>query len=167
MTLSIIQGDLFDPALNFDYITQGVNCQGVMGAGIAVLFRNKFPLMYKEYVALCKKYASILPGMIQVSSTDLVFGEESLRTIVINMFTQFYMGPNATYENLERSIFLLLQEVEQYKTVRVGLPWIGCGIGGLERHNVLHMFKKYFDDSHVEFVIVQQEPIEEEAPSTP
>jgi hypothetical protein len=39
---------------------------------------------------------------------------------------------------------------------RVGLPWIGCGVGGLKRHNVEHLFRRLLTDSEVEFVLVEQ-----------
>ncbi len=32
-----------------------VNCQGVMGAGIALEFKLRLPEMYEQYVDLCKK----------------------------------------------------------------------------------------------------------------
>ena len=54
-----VDGDFFDYAADIRINT--VNCVGVMGAGVAFAFKNKFPEMYNEYVLLCKK-GEISPG---------------------------------------------------------------------------------------------------------
>ena len=38
-----------------------INCVGVMGKGIALEFKNRYPVMYKEYVDLCSK-GLVKPG---------------------------------------------------------------------------------------------------------
>ena len=39
-----------------------VNCVGVMGKGVALEFKNRYPLMYKEYVSLCDQ-GLVSPGI--------------------------------------------------------------------------------------------------------
>lgn len=51
--IRFVDGDFFDYAADIRINT--VNCVGVMGAGVAFAFKNKFPEMYDEYVLLCKK----------------------------------------------------------------------------------------------------------------
>ena len=167
MTFQIIEGDLFDPAHRFNALAQGVNTKGLMGAGIAVAFRNKFPKMYEEYKEFCSKYESILPGLITSHYSD-DGGADPEDPAVYNLFSQIQPGKNGDYALLERSVFLMLQEAEDAHSVfdsagelpdgrfRVGLPWIGCGIAGLEKHNVEHILRRYLSDSEVEFVLVQQ-----------
>lgn len=161
MTLQVIKGDLFDPAHNFNALAQGVNCQGVMGAGIAVPFKNHYPEMYEEYTQLCAQHKTTLPGLVH-----RYFGPYKT---VYNMFTQVFPGADASYELLDRAAYCLEQlATMDYMTTatndywegeayRVGLPWIGCGIGGLQQHNVLYMLEKHLTESEVAFYIVEQE----------
>ena len=44
-------GNLFDSG--YHAIGHGVNCRGIMGAGIAVEFKDRFPKNYQEYVTKC------------------------------------------------------------------------------------------------------------------
>lgn len=161
MTLQVIKGDLFDPAHRFDAIAQGVNCRGIMGAGIAVKFRELYPEMYESYQQECEKYGPILPGLLH--SYFEILAESDMQ--IYNLFTQYQPGPNATYELLDRSTYLLLKQAESDYSLlqavtgkaRIGMPWIGCGIGGLQQHNVLYILGKYLTDSEVDFFIVEQE----------
>lgn len=154
MTFSIIQGDLFDPAHNFDALAQGVNTQGLMGAGIAVPFREKWPDMYEDYKELCAKFGPALGGLVH---TYRHWYEPE--PTIYNMFSQVMPGRNGDYRLLQQAAIQVLFDAEDQLMERVGLPWIGCGIAGLEKHNVEHIFKQVFDDSEVEFILVQQDEI--------
>lgn len=176
MTFSIIQGDLFDPAHNFNALAQGVNTRGIMGSGIAVVFRDRFPEMYENYKDECYRHSSILPGLMHQWYDEAGTGGcPANNPAVYNLFSQIHPGEgNASYELLERATYLMLLEAEDALTVfgcydeadgtndlidgkfRVGLPWIGCGVGGLKKHNVEHMFRRFLSDSEVEFVLVER-----------
>lgn len=175
MTLSIVQGDLFDPDYGFDALAQGVNTQGVMGAGIAVPFRETFPEMYAEYRGLCQKFGptlgglvhtyrpdveriSFTPGVVELWDLDVDFDQPT----IYNMFSQIMPGRNGDYRLLQQAAIQVLFDAEEMGFESVGLPWIGCGIAGLERHNVHTILDQVWGDSDVEFVIVQQDRIHEE-----
>ena len=46
-----VKGNLLDS--NCDYICHQVNCQGVMGSGIARQIRERWPEVYKDYYDHC------------------------------------------------------------------------------------------------------------------
>lgn len=177
MTIQIIQGNLFDPAHNFDALAQGVNTQGVMGAGIAVPFRDTFPDMYEEYKELCGKFGPALGGLVHTYRPDIEqisfsftpsvvdqydLDVDFVNPTIYNMFSQVMPGRNGDYRLLQQAAIQVLFDAEEMGFESVGLPWIGCGIAGLERHNVLRILEHAWEDSEVEFVIVQQDPIHEE-----
>lgn len=171
MTFSIIQGDLFDPELNFDALAQGVNTYGVMGAGIAVPFKEKWPEMYEEYHALCLKHNETLGGLVHIWTPEPMgepYWDEELQapvlevdfgTTIYNMFSQIEPGRDGNYTLLRKAAIMVLQDAEAQGFKRVGLPWIGCGIAGLSKHNVEYIFKQVWDDSEVDFILVQQDEI--------
>lgn len=121
MSLILFDGNLFDstaPALG-----HGVNVYGVMGAGIAVEFRRRYPDMYESYKAHCA--AKILvPGKV-------FYWDELGLPAVYNMASQDAPGANATLEWLESALDRSLGHAEKVGHERIALPRIGCGIGGL------------------------------------
>lgn len=169
MTFEIIKGDLFDPTHDFDALAQGVNTYGVMGAGIAVPFRTKWPEMYEDYKTMCEKWGPSLGGLIHIWSEEWTAEaapnpDPSVRAPVLvidtgmtiyNLFSQIKPGADGDYELLKKATILMKQHAEE-TVERVGLPWIGCGIAGLARHNVEDIFSKVLGDSEVEFVLVEQ-----------
>jgi O-acetyl-ADP-ribose deacetylase (regulator of RNase III) len=50
MAIQALAGDLFENAYHAQALAHGCNCQGSMGAGIAVGFRERYPKMYEEYL---------------------------------------------------------------------------------------------------------------------
>ncbi|MGO3644378.1 MAG: macro domain-containing protein, partial [Pseudoalteromonas sp.] len=57
--LEFVKGDFFD--FDADIRINTVNCVGVMGAGVALAFKKKYPEMFREYARQCKE-KEIVPG---------------------------------------------------------------------------------------------------------
>jgi O-acetyl-ADP-ribose deacetylase (regulator of RNase III) len=170
MTFKIIEGDLFDPNHGFTSLAQGVNCRGIMGAGIAIPFKTRYPDMYETYKELCAKSAHLLPGTAQV----VLMSADDSRPDVINLFSQYQPGANATYEYLERALHSMDQQLTLLVDTSlviargilgtnitrtpfdVGLPLIGGGIGGLERHNIIHIMETTLSSSEHEYTLVER-----------
>lgn len=123
-------GNLFDS--ESAYLGHGVNCQGMMGAGIAKQFRDLFPVNYRVYKRACSD-GSLKPGkalVIPVKDWDY-----NLR-LIVNFASQNQPGPDATYEWLLSSLTSFAKRAsEPDRMTRFGgiiaIPEIGCGIGGL------------------------------------
>lgn len=165
MTFRIIEGDLFDPAHNFTAIGQGVNCKGLMGAGIAVKFRDEYADtdMYEKYKELCAKHPALLPGTVQIYMVD----STDDRPDVINLFSQYWTGANAKQEYLENSLHAMDNQINFFQDAirkfgfpgllwNVGLPLIGGGIGGLQRHNIIHAMEDILGPSKHEYTLVER-----------
>ena len=79
-----VKGDIFQS--DADVILHQVNCQGVMGSGIAKQVREKYPKVYKEYKELCSQdEPKNLLGIAQPVQADK-------NTIVVNIFAQKNFG---------------------------------------------------------------------------
>lgn len=146
MTFREIKGDLFDPAHGFDAIGHGVNCIGAMGAGIAVPFKALDGNMYDCYRYACLN-GDLLPGEILPWRLDD-------GTWVYNLATQHDPGPNAVYVYVAFALSRMIAHAEQNGILSIGLPRIGCGIGGLEWGPVSTLMKLAADRSEVELVAV-------------
>lgn len=138
-------GDIFTSTA--DAIGHGVNCHGLMAAGIAKAVRAKMPdRFYADYNTLCQLYD--MQGEFNISVND-----ETGLTIV-NLYTQVFPGPNAEYRLLVSSMARFIMENDSVLNDQdnyfesIALPRIGCGIGGLDWNIVkpiLQGFSKFID----------------------
>ena len=135
-----VEGDLFDPKWGFDAIGHGVNCEGVMGSGIAPRFRALSEPMYQAYRERCKT-ASLEAGDIFAWAPGL----DSKYDYIYNMATQIFQGPNAAYVYVVLALMNMRDHARDRGVKHIGIPLIGCGIGGLEWYRVKYLCESVFE----------------------
>lgn len=132
-------GNIFDT--DATYIGHGVNVRGVMGAGIAKQFRDRYPMMYRRYKQVCNE-GSLRPGNFWA---DVIWDDELQRqVVVVNLASQQEPGADATYLWLFGSLARFAKAASESTRLAaydglVALPEIGCGIGGLKWDGVKKM----------------------------
>ena len=92
-----MDGDLLEvqKLLNLDVICHQVNCQGVMGSGIAKQMRDTYPEVYANYLQKCEAFPrdrSLLLGQVQMVSLNGVRLAKNKVPYVCNFFSQFSYG---------------------------------------------------------------------------
>jgi O-acetyl-ADP-ribose deacetylase (regulator of RNase III) len=93
MPIEYISGDLFANRYHAQAFAHGCNCQGAMGAGIAVSFRERYPTMYEEYRRRCKAEPR------QFNLGDVFLWRNEQQPWVFNLGTQErYWRGRASYE---------------------------------------------------------------------
>lgn len=130
-TLELKFGDLFKAEA--DAIGHGTNTHGKMGAGIAVIFRKKFPEMHERYKTLCNTFGDSLGGRTYLYFADYL-GDPGY-SYVANIFSQKAPGANAEVGLLVDGVkdaFAALYGDQEIEKPRLAIPLIGCGIGGLD-----------------------------------
>lgn len=154
--LKIVQGDLLTLAEEgqFSYIMHGCNCFCTMGAGIAVQIAKKYPIAAKA------DRATITGDLSKLGNYNMVpvMGKNGKIFTVINAYTQYHPGPDFRAFALESVLWkfthLVLEQQKAKEVVSLGVPWIGCGIGGGEQKVVKAIFKdfsKFFNITIVEY----------------
>lgn len=118
-------------------ILHQVNCQGVMGSGIAKELRDTYPVVWQKYEQKCSASriedggdGSALLGLVQlVPVTDTL--------IVANLFGQLHYGRDATrrytsYDALDDALKTLswMLPAQGLTGDDIHHPLIGCGLGG-------------------------------------
>lgn len=68
MTIQIVNGDLLEASE--DILGHQVNCQGVMGSGIAKILRDRYPNLYPEYKKYCDQYTPDEPAWTLPAGAD-------------------------------------------------------------------------------------------------
>lgn len=137
-------GDLFTsdaPALG-----HGVNTRGIMGAGIALQFKNRYPEMHEAYVKLCNMEL-FRPG------TTFVYAPKDGSRYVYNMASQEFPGADARLELLEEAATLAGEDAVFRGFDRIAIPRIGCGIGGLDWTDVVPLLEDIEQRTGIEFEV--------------
>lgn len=115
-------GNLFDSEAQT--LVNTVNCVGVMGKGVALEFKERFPEMYDEYVARCNR------GEVRLGRPYLY------RTLmppwVLNFPTKDHWRSVSRLQDIEQGLEYLLAHYREWGIESLAVPPLGCGHGNLE-----------------------------------
>lgn len=134
-----------------DIICQQVNCQGVMGSGLAKKIRQNYPNCYEEYRKFCKNRSpnDLLGKVNFVNCTSKCWGNRTI--IIANIFGQLNYGRNPNYQyTCYVALKNGLQKVQNHaklNNLSVAIPHkIGCGLGGGNWIQVRRIIQDIFCD---------------------
>ena len=119
--IDLIDGNLFDG--KFDILINTVNCQGVMGKGIALEFKKRYPKMFREYRKICLR-KELNPGDIWIWKHDNEW--------VINFATKDQWRFPSKYNYIDKGLKKLKDYLMQFENISIAIPPLGCGNGGLD-----------------------------------
>lgn len=123
--ISYKTGDLFQD--NAEALVNTVNCVGVMGRGIALQFKKRYPENFKEYEAKCK-LGEIMPGRVAVFETNRFIHPK----YIINFPTKRHWRGASRIEDIESGLVDLYKVIKTYNIKSIAIPPLGCGLGGLD-----------------------------------
>ena len=132
-----------------DAVIHQVNCQGVMGSGVAGTLRKAYPQHYKDYIETCNDdQISRLLGWDMCTPTV----DKPLHAV----FSQEYYGDDGalytSYWALHMGILNILTGYWSYNTL--ALPYgIGCGLGGGDWDKVMFLLEM-LDEAHLDLDII-------------
>ena len=146
--IAYIEGDVVD--ISCDIILHQVNCKGIMGSGVALAVRQKYPNVYEDYVKLTSKFTGQSNGLL--GYTQYVGTPDN--KIVANMFTQDGLGGGKRHTEYDHMKTALTKLNTDYPGKTVALPYkMGSDRGGGEWSKVLELIKENLTDMKV--IIVQ------------
>ncbi|EGT3623891.1 macro domain-containing protein [Morganella morganii] len=133
--IKYLKGDLLRS--DAQALVNAVNCQGVMGKGIAYQFRLDYPVNAHAYEALCKENKI---GAGQLSVTD----EHGRK--VINFPTRDKWDSPSGYEFIESGLRELKALIKKQGLKSVAIPALGCGSGGLDWRQVDNLIQTHLGE---------------------
>ncbi len=138
MTVEIAKGDLLEQRV--DAIVNTVNTVGVMGKGIALQFRRKWPANYKAYEAACKRKGR--PCKMFVFDN----GELVEPKYIINFPTKRHWRQPSRMSDIQCGLSDLILQVKALKIKSIAIPPLGCGNGGLNWSEVKPLIEAAFQE---------------------
>ena len=123
------QGNLLEA--DVEALVNTVNTVGVMGKGIALMFKERFPKNMDAYAQACKK-GKVITGKMFVTATDELVGPQW----VVNFPTKQHWRSKSKMEWIEEGLQDLRRLIIDNKIKSIAIPPLGSGHGGLDWQDV-------------------------------
>ncbi|MGW8278526.1 type II toxin-antitoxin system antitoxin DNA ADP-ribosyl glycohydrolase DarG [Sphingomonas aurantiaca] len=142
-------GNLLDvPA---DALVNTVNTVGVMGKGIALMFKEKFPENYRLYQEACEA-GRVEAGHLMITENSDMYGPRW----IINFPTKKHWRHPSKLEWIESGLQELRNFIVENKVRSIAIPPLGAGNGGLEWNDVRPIIAKELDNlDNVDVVVFE------------
>lgn len=123
--IKFVQGNLLEAPT--EAVTNTVNTVGVMGKGIALMFKERFPDNFKKYEDACKK-KEVRIGHMFVTENMALDGPRW----IINFPTKQHWRQPTKLDWVINGLKDLRRVLAEKRIRSIAIPPLGCGNGGLE-----------------------------------
>ena len=127
MIVEYIKGSILDAPQK--YIAHGVNCQNVIGSGVAKVLFEKYPDVKNSYHKYCT-YNEHKSKKSLLGECTLAVSDDG-KVIIFNCFTQENYGYNGkkyvSYDAIYKCFYNLSKKLHKKQ---IAIPKIGCGLAG-------------------------------------
>jgi O-acetyl-ADP-ribose deacetylase (regulator of RNase III) len=120
--VKIVKGDLL--ASKAQTLVNPVNCVGVMGKGLALIFKEKYPNMFYDYKKRCYNGEVVL-------GKPYLYKNEAVHWI-LNFPTKYHWKDKSNIQDIIACLQYLLENYQEWGITSLAVPALGCGHGGLE-----------------------------------
>ncbi|MCK9444106.1 MAG: macro domain-containing protein [Tissierellaceae bacterium] len=150
--LTYIRGDLFSsPA---QVLVNTVNTVGVMGKGIALEFKKRYPEMFNLYQSKCDDKS--------FGIGKLLLWKKDEKWILLFPTKKHWRSPSKIAD-IEQGLEKFVQSYEKLGIESIAFPKLGCGNGGLDWEEVRPLMEKYLKNLPIHVYIY----LDNYKPSTP
>jgi len=131
--ITITKGDIFDA--DVEALVNPVNCVGVMGKGLALQFKKKYPENFDCYKVACNI------GDVKIGT---MFSTRPNR-IIINFPTKLHWRDKSHIHDIRLGLNDLIKVIDCSNIKSIAIPALGCGLGGLDWEVVKPLIIEYMD----------------------
>jgi O-acetyl-ADP-ribose deacetylase (regulator of RNase III) len=123
--IEYVRGNLLEAKA--EALVNTVNTVGVMGKGIALMFKEAFPENFKAYQAACKK-KEVKVGQMFVTGRQALIGPKW----IINFPTKEHWRGASKMVWIEKGLEDSKRVIAENKIQSIAIPALGSGNGGLD-----------------------------------
>ncbi len=132
--ITIVKGNIFNTKAQT--VVNTVNCVGVMGKGIALVYKLRYPQMFDIYKEYCSRH------LIGIGNLWLYKGEDDAPW-VLNFPTKFHWKYPSKMEYVEKGLQKFVSTYKERGITSVAFPLLGTNNGGLDKDEVKNMMIHY------------------------
>ena len=146
--IKFVSGDIFQS--NCEAIVNPVNCVGVMGAGLALAFKERYPDNFQAYVEACdnKELKLGKPFFFELELKDKP-------RWVINFPTKLDWRNPSKIAWIRFGLLKLSKQLMVKGIKSVAIPRLGCGKGGLDWNVVKPIIEAKLKDLPIEILVYE------------
>jgi O-acetyl-ADP-ribose deacetylase (regulator of RNase III) len=127
--ITYTQGNLLEA--DVDAVVNTVNTVGIMGKGIALMFKEQFPRNFEAYSRACDA-GEVHIGRMFVTENKELFGPRW----IINFPTKTHWRVKTKIDWVADGLKDLVRVIRDKRIRSIAIPPLGCGNGGLDWHDV-------------------------------
>lgn len=146
--IKFTQGNLLESGA--EALVNTVNTVGVMGKGIALMFKERFPLNFELYANACKQ-RKVNTGSMFITET----GELSGPKWIVNFPTKQHWRANSRLEWITTGLEDLREWIIRNEVHSIALPPLGAGNGGLDWNSVKPLITKALSNLNTEVLVYE------------
>lgn len=140
--LTYLEGDMFNsPAL---VLVNTVNTVGVMGKGVALSFKRRYPEMFEEYRAQCERHKLMIGKLMLWYAPD---------HWVLNFPTKEHWRNPSRLEYIEKGLMSFCRKYADYNITSIAFPRLGCGNGELDWNDVRPLMERYLRELPIDIYV--------------
>lgn len=114
-------GNIFESTC--DVLVNTINCVGVMGKGIALEFKKKYPKMYMDYIDRCQH------GKVNVGKPYMYISNDGDK--ILNFPTKDHWRSPSRLSYVIAGLDWFVSNYKELGITSIAFPPLGCGNGGL------------------------------------
>lgn len=122
-----------------------VNCHGVMGTGIALEFKLRFPNMFDDYVNMCEKKEMRIGWPRLYKHSDELW--------ILNFPTKNHWKNPSKLSYIEEGLKYFVENYQKANIDSIAFPKLGAGNGGLDWDEVKVLMEKYLRNLDIDIYI--------------
>lgn len=114
-------GDLFNS--DAQTLVNTVNCVGVMGKGVALEFKKRFPSLFEDYLLRCERKE------VRLGEPYLYRNDDG--KLIVNFPTKGHWRSPSRLADIEKGLDYFVKHFAEWGITSIAFPPLGCGNGGL------------------------------------
>lgn len=140
--IKYVKGDLFKSPAKI--LVNTVNTVGVMGKGVALEFKKRYPEMFYRYKKLCEEK--------QLDIGKLFLWRKEKKWVLLFPTKKHWRNPSKI-EYIESGLKKLVENWDKLGADSIAFPRLGCGNGGLDWNDVRPLMEKYLKNVPLQIYI--------------
>jgi O-acetyl-ADP-ribose deacetylase (regulator of RNase III) len=147
MEIKIIKGNIFTSGVQT--LVNPVNTVGVMGAGLALEFKIRYPEMFNKYLDICKN-KQFRTGQLWLYKAD--------NRWILNFPTKEHWKDDSKVEYIMEGLEKFINTYKIHNITSIAFPVLGTNKGNLSEEVILPIMQDYLTKCDIDIEIYRYDP---------